>query len=65
MALDFAKELQAAAWHTEAVGADAASGLRDILRTLTRIKDDLGGAGAASHFQGVAAEAAAAAGRRC
>src|SRR5712691_13345197 len=47
MALDFAKELRAAAWHTETVGADAASGLRDILEdTLTRIKDEIfGGAG--------------------
>ena len=47
MALDFAKELRAAAWHTEAVGADTASGLRDILEdTLTRIKDEIfGGAG--------------------
>lgn len=46
-ALDFARELRAAAWHTEAVGSDAVSGLRIILEeTLARIKDEIfGGAG--------------------
>jgi DNA-binding PadR family transcriptional regulator len=47
MALDFAKELRTAAWHTEVVGSDAVSGLRIILEeTLTRIKDEIfGGTG--------------------
>jgi hypothetical protein len=47
MALDFARELRTAVWHTEAVGTDALADLRVILEdTLTRIKDEiLGGAG--------------------
>jgi DNA-binding PadR family transcriptional regulator len=47
MAVDFARELRAALWHTEAVGTDALADLRSILEdTLTRIKDEiLGGAG--------------------
>ena len=45
-ALDFARELRAAAWHTEAVGSDAVSGLRIILEeTLARIKDEIFGGG--------------------
>jgi hypothetical protein len=48
MALDFARELRAAAWHTEAVGTDAVTGLRAILEdTLTRIKDEIFGGTAA------------------
>jgi len=47
MALEFARELRAAAWHTEAVGTDAVTGLRAILEdTLTRIKDEIFGGGA-------------------
>jgi len=42
MALDFARELRAAAWHTEAVGTDAVTGLRAILEdTLTRIRTEI------------------------
>jgi DNA-binding PadR family transcriptional regulator len=47
MALDFARELRAAAWHTEAVGTDAVTGLRAILEdTLTRIRAEIFGGGA-------------------
>jgi DNA-binding PadR family transcriptional regulator len=47
MALEFARELRSAAWHTEAVGTDAVTGLRAILEdTLTRIKDEIFGGGA-------------------
>src|SRR6266567_121050 len=47
MALEFARELRAAAWHTEAVGADAVTGLRAILEdTLTRIREEIFGGGA-------------------
>src|SRR6266705_3412851 len=47
MALDFARELRAAAWHTEAVGTDAVTGLRAILEdTLTRIREEIFGGGA-------------------
>jgi DNA-binding PadR family transcriptional regulator len=46
MALDFARELRAAAWHTEAVGTDAVTGLRAILEdTLTRIREEVFGGG--------------------
>ncbi|MEP7023353.1 MAG: PadR family transcriptional regulator [Actinomycetota bacterium] len=47
LALDFAKELRAAAWHTEALGTDALADLRAILEdTLVRIRDEVfGGAG--------------------
>jgi len=49
VALDFARELRSAAWHTEAVGTDAVAGLRLILEeTLTRIKDEVFG-GADQH----------------
>jgi len=45
MGLDFARELMAASWRTEAFGADALTDLRAILEdTLTRIKDEVFGA---------------------
>jgi hypothetical protein len=44
MGLDFARELMAASWRTEAFGADALTDLRVILEdTLTRIKDEVFG----------------------
>jgi DNA-binding PadR family transcriptional regulator len=44
MGLDFARELMAASWRTDAFGADALTDLRVILEdTLTRIKDEVFG----------------------
>jgi len=46
MGLEFARELMAASWRTEAFGADALTDLRAILEdTLTRIKDEVFGGG--------------------
>ena len=47
LAVEFARELRTAAWHTESVGENALSDLRAILEdTLTKVKDEVfGGAG--------------------
>jgi DNA-binding PadR family transcriptional regulator len=49
LAIDFARELRTAAWHTESVGENALGDLRAILEdTLSRVRDEVfGGAGAA------------------
>ena len=50
LAVEFARELRTAAWHTESVGENALGDLRAILEdTLTKVKDEVfGGAGADS-----------------
>jgi DNA-binding PadR family transcriptional regulator len=48
LAIDFARELRNAAWHTESVGENALSDLRAILEdTLARVRDEVFGAGGA------------------
>jgi DNA-binding PadR family transcriptional regulator len=47
LAVEFARELRTAAWHTESVGENALSDLRTILEdTLTKVKDEVFGAAA-------------------
>src|SRR5450755_1040182 len=54
LAVEFARELRTAAWHTESVGENALSDLRAILEdTLTKVKDEVfGGAAAGSGAPG-------------
>jgi DNA-binding PadR family transcriptional regulator len=54
LAIDFARELRTAAWHTESVGENALGDLRAILEdTLSRVRDEVfGGAGGASKAAG-------------
>jgi DNA-binding PadR family transcriptional regulator len=47
LAIDFARELRSAAWHTGQVGEDSLGDLREILEdTLSRIRDEVFGGGA-------------------
>ena len=54
LAVEFARELRTAAWHTESVGENALSDLRAILEdTLTKVKEEVfGGAAAGSGAPG-------------
>jgi DNA-binding PadR family transcriptional regulator len=65
IAVEFARELRTAAWHTESVGENALSDLRVILEdTLKKVKDEVfGGTAAGSAAAGSGAAGSGAAGK--